>query len=260
MATTIVDIPFYDPVVMGTPFYMVLIYFLFFAIFVGVVLFYTEVYSKMREVWGYRDAAASGKSMAIVRGMSGKIWMETVDYVANVFKSIKLPLAWIITAPVNGQIGKVNTIDVSDDWNIVHNVDIGFAIQYSAEKLNEKILEENPSKDPDELDLINDWDSYSRHLLNGDLQDMFPTGIILPPLRIIDFREIGRYLPKWKASHFSGYLNQEVEKRLQKKKEDEESAKKMAMWLAAGGLAFLICCVIGYLLLSSPHTILGAGA
>lgn len=254
---TIVDVPYYDPVIMGNPFYMIAIYALLFFLAVGGLLFYTEVYTRMKEVWGYRDAAASGKPMAIVRGMSGKIWMETVDYVANVFKSINLPLAWIITAPVNGQIGKVNTIDVSDDWNIVHNVDIGFAIQYSAEKWNELILKNNPDKDPEKMDLIVDWDTYNYHLLNGDMKELFPHGIVLPPFRIIDFREIGRYLPKWKASHFSGYLNQEVEKRMQKKKEDEESAKKMAMWLAAGGLAFLICCTLGYLLLSSPQMVLG---
>lgn len=257
MPSTIVDVPWYDPVMMGQPFYMIIIYGLTFAIAVGCLLFYTEVYTRMKEVWGYRDAAASGKPMAIVRGMSGKIWMETVDYVANVFKSINLPLAWIITAPVNGQIGKVNTIDVSDDWNVVHNVDIGYAIQYSAEKWNELVRESNPNADQEKLDLIVDWDTYNKHLMNGDLKELFPTGVILPPFRIIDFREIQRYCPKWKASHFSGYLNQEVEKRMQKKKEDEESAKKMAMWLAAGGIAFLICAVIGYLLLSHPQTLLG---
>jgi hypothetical protein len=257
MAATIIDVPYYDPVIMGNPCYMVIIYFLIFVIVVGCLLFYTEVYTRMKEVWGYRDAAASGKPMAIVRGMSGKIWMETVDYVANVFKSINLPLAWIITAPVNGQIGKVNTIDVSDDWNVVHNVDIGFAIQYSAETYNNKVIKDNPEADREKLDLIVDWETYNTHLMKGDLKELFPKGIILPPFRIIDFREIGRYLPKWKASHFSGYLTQEVEKRMQKKKEDEESAKKMAMWLAAGGLAFLICAVLGYMLLTNPHTVLG---
>lgn len=255
MAAELMAVPLYDPVIMGMPFYMATIYILVFVIVVGCLLFYTEVYSRMKEVWGYRDAAASGKPMAIVRGMSGKIWMETVDYVANVFKSINLPLAWIITAPVNGQIGKVNTIDVSDDWNVVHNVDIGYAIQYSAEMWNKRVRAENNTNEDGELDLIRDWDSYNKHLMNGNLKELFPDGIVLPPFRIIDFREIQRYLPKWKASHFSGYLTQEVEKRMQKKKEDEESAKKMAMWLAAGGLAFLICAVIGYLLLSSPKTL-----
>ena len=260
MPSTIVDVPLYDPVIAGNPFYMILIYSLAFFIFVGALLVYTEIYSRMKEVWGYRDASASGKTMAIVRGMSGKMWMETVDDVANVFKSINLPLAWIITAPVNGQFGKVNTIEVCDDLNIVHNPDIGWAMQYSAEQWNRIIIEENPDADPETLDLIVDWKSYEKHLMNGDLKELFPRGIVLPPFRFVDFKEIERLCPKWKASHFSGYLNQEVEKRMQKKQADEESAKKMAMWLAAGGIVFLLCCVVGYLLLSNPHAVLGGAS
>lgn len=257
---TLVDVPFYEPVIMGSPLYIWIMSILAFLLVMGAFGVYSEIYMRMREVWGFRDASASGKPMAIIRGSAGKILFETVDYVANVFKAINLPLSWIVTAPVSGQLGKVNVIDVSDDWNIVTNVDIGWAIQYSAESWNLRQIEQNKELEHplpiEDLPLIIDWQTYQLHLMNGDLERMFPQGVILPPFRIIDFTEQRRYLPRWSASHFAGFINREVERRLEQLKAttDVEGAKRVMMYLMAGGGVFLVCCALGYLILRMAET------
>jgi len=278
----IIDVPFYDPVVLGNPAYIWIMMIEAIIIFAIVMLGYTEIYQRMEPVWGYRDASQSGKTLAIVRGTSGKMWMEPVENVAGIFQAIGAPLKWILTAPVSGQFGKVNAIDVSDDWNIVHNVDIDYAILIAIRAHNADIESKYPLEiteeylkvdplDPQEGDqqaetresrrlfnykmqqenLIYDYPTFEKHIMNGDLQHRFPNDIVLPPLRIISFKEIQRYLPKWKASHMAGYLNEMVARRA--KPEDVESAKKAAMWLAAGGIIFLTCCALGYILITSAH-------
>ena len=123
---TVVDLPLYEPVLLGNPFYLWLILGMGGILLLAGLAFKTEVYDMMQPVWGFRASAASGRPQMIIQGMNGKMWMESVDHVANIFRSLSLPLMWIITVPIAGQMGKVNTAIVSDDWNIVHNQDIDY--------------------------------------------------------------------------------------------------------------------------------------
>lgn len=243
MVETIITIPLYEPLVMGFPFYMVLIGMLGLILIFGLMLFKIEVYDRMQPVWGFRDASASGKPQAIIRGMNGKIWLESVEYVANVFSAMSLPLKWIITAPVSGQMGKVNTIEVSDDWNIVHNVDIDYAIVAAVHEWNK----DHPLGDDDH---IFDSHTFMKHLMNGGLDKKFPDGVVLPPFRIVDMNEVRRYLPKWSASHHSGFINAKVEERLGDKLKEVPDMMKYAL-IAAG--AVILAGVLAYVMITAAH-------
>jgi hypothetical protein len=240
---TIVDLPLYEPLVFGLPFYMVLIVILGGLLLLGIIAFKTEVYDMMQPVWGFRASAASGKPQMIIQGMNGKMWMESVDHVANIFRSLTLPLMWIITVPIAGQMGKVNTAIVSDDWNIVHNQDIDYAIVELAHAWNER----EEAKPESERKMIHDWDSFSKHLMNGDFKEMMPEGVILPPFRVVNLNEVKNYLPKWDAAHHAGYINQEVNNRRNDDKKEGMELIKFAV-IAAGIL--LIGAVGAYLIIS----------
>jgi hypothetical protein len=232
--------PLYEPVISGFPFYIILLVFAAMFLGFGLLAFYTEVYVKMKPVWGFRSAVANSTPLAIITGMNHTIWMESIEYVAGIFRSLDLPLMWILTSKTAaGQMGgKVNTIFLGDDWNIVHDQDIDYAIVYAARKWNE----EHPDK------YIKDWETFELHLMNGDLDQMFPEGIKLPPFRIVDTTEIQRYLPKWAAAHHAGYINQEVAKRENK---DKEVDKKGFYLMILGGLIIVALCAIGYMILKS---------
>jgi hypothetical protein len=238
----IVTIPLWDPVFMGNPFYIWLILIMGAAIALGIALFKLEVYDRLEPVWGYRDASMGNIPQAIVRGMSGKIKLLPVTEVAGIFSAMGIPLKWIQTVPSQGQLGKVNTIEVSDDWNIVHNVEIDYAIVEAVHKWNEVHPETTKGH-------IYDSESFDEHLMNGDLDAMFPKGIRLPPFRNVDLHEIRRYLPKWTASHHSGYITAELDKR---KKEDDGKGSDMFKWALLGGAVILGAAVLGYIILSLP--------
>jgi hypothetical protein len=157
---------------------------------------------------------------------------------------------WIITAPVSGQMGRVNTTEMSDDWNIVHNIDIDYAIVEVVHQWNVAIQNQYKEKNIDELvveDLIiHDWNSFELHLMNGDLDDFIPNGIKLPPFRIVDMHEVRRYLPKWKASHFAGYINSEINKRMKDKAGDMQENFKWALLCAA---VILVAAILAYIIL-----------
>jgi hypothetical protein len=246
MADPIVTIPLWEPVIMGNPLYIWLILGMGAMIVIGLVAFKLEIYDRLQPVWGFRYAAVSNTPQAIIRGMSGKIWLAPVKSVAGIFTAMGLPLKWIQTAPSQGQLGIVNTIEVSDDWNIVHNVDINYAIVEAAHTWNETWLKTHKESDEG---YIYDWDSFEKHLMNGDLDSMFPTGIKLPPIRNVDLHEIRKYLPKWTASHHSGYINAELEKR---KVEDDDKGKTLLTYAIIAGGVILICAVLAYLILSLP--------
>lgn len=239
---TIVDLPLYEPILMGFPFYIWLVLGLGGLLVIGIVLFKTEVYDLMQPVWGFRGAAASGKPQMIIQGMNGKIWLESVEHVANIFRSISLPLMWIITVPIAGQMGKVNTAIASDDWNIVHNLDIDYAIIAIATAWN--TVEE--AKPESERRYVHDWDTFSKYLVSGDFKTIMPDGVILPPFRVVDLNEIKTYLPKWNAAHHAGYINQEVNNRI--KKDDKAGSELIKFGLIAGAI-LLICSIFAYLII-----------
>ena len=241
---TVIDIPLYNPLIMGNPLYLWIILGLGGLLVIGIVAFKTEVYDVMKPVWGFRNAAASGKPQMIVQGMNGKMWLESVDHIANIFKSLSLPLMWIITVPVSGQMGKVNTSIVSDDWNIVHNLDIDYAIVEIAHRWNTNEL----LKPEEERHLVYDWDSFSIHLMNGDFKAMFPEGVTLPPFRIVDLHEIKNYVPKWDAAHHAGYINQEVAKR---RADDDKKGTELIRYAIVAGAVLVLCAVFTYLLITN---------
>ena len=246
MTDAIVTIPLYDPVIMGNPLYIWLIIGLFAILMIFLAVFKLEVYDKLIPVWGYRDAATWNIPLAIVRGMSGKIKLLPVKEIAGIFSAMGLPLKWIQTTRTQGQLGIVNTIEVSDDWNIVEDVDLDYAITKAAHDWNE--LWGKTHKEGDD-GFIYDFESFDAHLANGDLDELFPSGIRLPPVRFVDLHEIRRYRPKWTASNMAGYIIAELEKR--KPEVDETGKALMTYALIAGGI-ILICAVLAYLILSLP--------
>lgn len=239
---TIVDLPLYEPVLMGNPFYLFLILGMGGLLILGIVAFKTEVYDIMQPVWGFRQAAASGKPQMIVVGMNGKMWLESVDHVANIFRSMSLPLMWIITVPIAGQMGKVNTAIVSDDWNIVHNQDIDYAIVEIAHAWNVR----EDTKPEEQRQYVFNWDTFNAHLMNGDFNAIMPKGVTLPPFRVVDLHELKNYLPVWDAAHHAGYINQEVNNR--RKDDDKGGADFIKFAIVAGGI-LLICAVFAYLII-----------
>lgn len=238
---TIIDIPLYEPIIAGFPFYLVLLFILGLVIVFGLMLFKLEVYDRLEPVWGHRTASMKNIPEAIVHGMSGKIWLMPVDSVAGIFSAMNLPLKWIQTIHTQGQLGKVNVVEVSDDWNIVHNRDVDYAIVEAAHQWNEK----NPEGTPEH---IFDWATFEKHLMNGDLDSLFPKGIRLPPFRNVDLHEIRRYVPKWMASHHAGYINDELNKR---KTEDDKQGIGMVKWALIAGGILLICAVLGYVIITA---------
>jgi hypothetical protein len=244
------QVPLYNPVIAGMPFY-------FWVIVFGVMIFafvlmavYALIYVPMKPVWGFRASNLFSQPCSIVKGRNGQIWFETTEYVAGIFNAMKLPLKWIITAPVTGNLGKAQITYMSDDWNVVHELDIDYAIVEICRRWNMHMRQEYPDTPIDQLvkdnRLVHNWDTFELHLMNGDLRNFIPKGITLPPLRTVDLNEVIRYLPKWTASHFSGYINSEVEKRLKEKagpdmKENFKWALLCAaLILGAGILAYLI--------------------
>lgn len=262
---TIVNLPLYDPVLMGNPLYIWIILFLGAAVVLGAIAFKTEFLDVMAPVMGFRDSARSNKPQMIVQGMNGKMWLESVDHVANIFRSMTLPLMWIITVPVAGQMGKVNTSIVSDDWNIVHNIDIDYAIVEIAHRWNDiqeqimkTLVHENTGLPYDEEEkmvyaqdnLIYNWDTFDKHLMNGDLFALVPEGVTLPPFRVVDLHEVKNYLPKWDAAHHAGYINQEVANR---KGDEEKKGETLVKYAIVAGAILLICAVFSYLLITNAH-------
>lgn len=258
-------IPLYEPVIAGNPFYIWIIMILGAIVVLMGVAFWTEVYTPMQPVWGFRATAkakvgSTASTLAIVRTMNGKIWMEGLEYIASVFSSLTLPLKWILTVPVNGQMGSVNIVDVCDDWNIVHNLDIDYAIVEIIHRWNEHAKNEsiyvkipdpaNPEKlvNSNELDQIYDYKSFEVKLMDGTLDKFVPDGVKLPPFRFVDLNTVRRYLPKWQAAHHSGYINQKVDER---KEEDPEKNRKLMYIFAGGCIAIFVVCGLGYLLLTS---------
>jgi hypothetical protein len=243
-------VPLYNPVIMGMPFYLILLFFMGGALAFGGIAFWQYVYEPMKPVWGFRTSALTNKPQTIIHGMNGQIWLESTEYVAGLFRSLNLPLMWVITAPVSGQMGKVSTLEMSDDWNIVHNIAIDYAIVEIVHRWNEhqKIL--FPDLKPEELVAQNltiyDWKTFGAKLMDGSLDAFIPEGVKLPPFRIVDLHEVRRYLPKWTASHFAGYINQEVAKRI--KKTGDEGKELMKYAIIAAGI-ILISGVFVYLIL-----------
>jgi hypothetical protein len=243
----IIALPLYEPIVAGLPFYIVLLMFMGAALVLGFLIFWTEVFVPLKPVWGFRSASKNNVPMTIVTGMNHKIWFEATEYIAGIFKSLNLPLMWILTSTTAaGQMGKVNTTFVGDDWNIVHDQDIDYAIVYAIDKWNEK----HPAPtDPNiETEFIYDWASFEKHLMNGELDKLFPEGIKLPPFRVVDTHEIRRYLPKWTAAHHAGYINQEVAKRETK---DKDEGKRLLMFSIGAGVLVIALCAIGYMIITT---------
>lgn len=229
----------YEPVIAGNPFYIWVIMGLVVMLMFGLAIFKLEVFDRMAEVWGYRDACLNKTPLAIIIGMSGKIWMKSVESIAGIFTAMGLPLKWIQTAPTQGQLGVCNTIIVSDDFNIVHNVDIDYAIVHAVHQWNEK--------NPEGTDgFIYDYETFEEHLMNGDLDAMFPEGVVLPPFRRVNLHEIRKYLPVWTASAHSGYIQAELDKN--KPDKDEEGSKRIMLYLLAGGVGIVICSIIAYMI------------
>lgn len=228
--TVMANVPLYDPVIVGFPLYLIIIFVLVTLLGFGLMIVKLEIYDRLEPVWGHREASMRNIPEAIVHGMSGKIWLMPVDSVAGIFSAMGLPMKWIQTIRTQGQLGKVNTIELSDDWNIVHNIDIDYAIVESAAAWNKKMKKEGHNEEDKKEDgssyFIYDWDSYKEHLMNGDLDLLFPAGVKMPPFRIVDMYEVKRYLPIWSASHFSGHIMAELEKR-----KPEEDATKQGMTL-----------------------------
>lgn len=237
-------VPLWEPVIMGNPFYIWLILLLVAVIGIGLAAFKIEIYDRLEPVWGHRNASFSNTPEAILCGMSGKMWLMSVNSIAGIFEAMGLPLKWLQTAPTQGQLGKVNTIILSDDWNIVHNVDLDYAIVHAVHTWNENWTKGHTEGDDG---FIYDWDSFEYHLMNGDLDALFPTGIRLPPVRNVNLHEIRKYLPKWTASHHSGYINAELEKR--KDGEDPMKYKGFVMIALLAGAIILGSSVLGYVIL-----------
>lgn len=247
-ATTIVTIPLWEPVIFGNPFYIWIILGGFAVFMLALLVFKLEVYDRLQPVWGFRDAAANNIPQAIVRGMSGKIKLLPVTEIAGIFIAMGLPLKWIQTAPSQGQFGIVNTIEVSDEWNIVHNVDIDYAIVEAAHNWNTKWAKEHAEGD---AGFIYDWDSFNEHLMNGDLDGLFPKGIRLPPFRNVDLHEIRKYLPVWTASHHSGYIEAELNKR--KTDDGDAQGAKLFKWALLAGVALIGAAVLSYMIIMAAH-------
>ena len=240
---TIVDIPLYEPIILGFPFYMILIGMLGLILIFGMMLFKLEVYDRLDPVWGHRAASFKNIPEAIVHGASGKLSLLPVEEVAGIFSAMGLPLKWIQTARTQGQLGKVNVIEVSDDWNIVTDVNIDYAIVEAVHTWNEV----NPEGTPEH---IYNYETFEKHMMNGDLDEMFPKGIKLPPFRIVDLHEIRRYLPKWTASHHAGYITEEINKR--KSEDDTKGLGLLKYAIIAGGI-IVICAVFAYVILTAIH-------
>jgi hypothetical protein len=243
-------VPLYNPVIAGIPFYIVMLIFMGGALIFGGIAFWQYVYEPMKPVWGFRTAALGNKPQSIIHGMNGQIWLESTEYIAGLFRSLGLPLMWIITAPVSGQMGKVSTLEMSDDWNIVHNIDIDYAIVEIVHRFNEDAKAKNPDSTYDDLVksglVIHDYKTFEKKLMDGTLDAFIPKGITLPPFRIVDLHEVRRYLPKWTAAHFAGYINQEVAKRMKK---DDDAGKDLMKWgIIAAGL-ILLAAVFAFLIL-----------
>ncbi len=215
------QIPLYNPVIVGMPLYFWIIVVGIFAFAFTILAGYALIYVPLKPVWGYRASNLFSMPCSIVKGRNGQIWFETTEYVAGIFSAMKLPLKWIITAPVTGSMGKSPVTFMSDDWNIVHELDIDWAIVEIARRWNANIRKNYPDTPLDQLvkenKLIHDWSTFEFHLMNGDLHNFIPNGMQLPPLRTISLNDVIKYLPKWTASHFSGFINSEVEKRLKEK-------------------------------------------
>ena len=250
-------IPLYEPIVAGNPFYIILLMFMAAALGLGAIAVYTEIYVPLKSVWGVRGSMRSGTPLSIIFGMNGKIWLEELEHVAGIFSSMNLPLKWIITAPVSGQLDKANTVVISDDWNIVHNLDIDYALVELANLWNEKATREQirikvwdaESKsvvDGVDLDLIFDWETFNVHLVNGDLDKLAPNGVKLPPFRFVNMHEIRKYLPNWDASHHAGYINQKVSER---DEQDEKDGKKLIMYAVIAAAIFGIAVIFAYVML-----------
>ena len=247
-------IPLYNPVTFGMPLYFIIIIIEFAIIMLGLIVFWQYIYEPMKPVWGFRAASLSNKPQSIVHGMNGQIWLEATEYIAGLFRSLGLPLMWIITAPVSGQMGRVATTELSDDWNIVHNIDIDYAIVEIVSRYNAYAQEQNPEMAADELIgknlVIYDFKSFNEKLMDGTLDSFCPAGVKLPPFRVVDLDEVRRYLPKWNASHFAGYINQEVAKRI---KEDTNKHSDMMKTAMICGAIILVCSIMAYLIISSAH-------
>lgn len=251
--TVFANIPLWEPYVFGNPLYIWIILFLGFFIVMMAMAFKLEVYDRLEPVWGHREASFRNIPEAIVHGMSGKIWIMPVDSVAGIFSAMGLPLRWIQTVPTQGQLGKVNVIELEDSWNIVHNVKIDLAIVEAAHAWNAEMkkrgFKEGDVDDNGISRFIYNWDTFEAHLMNGDLETFFPKGITLPPLLNVDFHEIRRYLPKWTASHHSGYINAELEKR--KPEEDQKKGYTIVAYAVAAGTIMIVCAAIAYVILHS---------
>jgi hypothetical protein len=243
-------VPLYNPVIAGLPFYFILIIVMGIMMMFGMLMFWQYFYEPMKPVMGFRTAALHNKPQSIIHGMNGQIWLEATEYVAGLFRSLNLPLMWIITAPVSGQMGKVGTTEMSDDWNIVHNIDIDYAIVEIVHRYNEDVKAKNPEMSYDDMVkdnlIIYDFKTFSSRLMDGTLDSFVPEGVKLPPFRIVDLHEVRRYLPKWTAAHFAGYINQEVLKRI--KKPQDEGKEMMKYAIVAGGI-IIIAAVFAYLIL-----------
>lgn len=240
------NVPLWEPYIFGNPFYIWVIMFLVAFMFMMFAAFKLEVYDRLEPVWGHREASFRNVPEAIVRGMSGKIWIMPVDSVAGIFSAMGLPLKWIQTAPTQGQLGKVNVIEIEDSWNIVHNVKIDLAIVESAHKWNDEWAKTHKLGDPG---FIYDWESYESHLMNGDLEGLMPEGVKLPPISCVDFHEIRKYLPKWTASNHAGYIAAELEKR--KPEEDANKGRTILIYAMAAATIIIVACAIGYVILHS---------
>jgi hypothetical protein len=240
---TLVAIPFYEPVTMGFPMYIWIIIGLVVAIIFMLLAFKTEVYDRMQPVWGFRAASSGNKPLAIVNGMSGKIWMETVENIGNIFESMNLPLKWILTVPSQGQFGKANTIYLCDDLNTTINLDIDYALVAAAEAWNEI----EALKPEAEQEILYDWNTFEKPLMDGRLDALFPDGIKLPPIRVINFNDIRRLHPKWMPAHHSGYINAKIAERTEG---EEKDGKTFLKFVVIGGIFLIICCAFSYLILS----------
>ena len=255
----LVAIPLYEPIILGNPFYIILMMFMGAGLVLGAIAVYTEIYTPLKSVWGVRGAMRGGTPLSIIFGMNGKIWLEELQHIAGIFSSMALPLKWIITAPVSGQLDKANTIVVSDDWNIVHNLDIDYAIVAMANAWNEKATregirvqywdtEKKALVDGEDLDLIYDWDTFNSHLMDGSMDKLYPDGVKLPPFRIVNMHEIRKYLPVWDASHHAGYINQEVAEREEK---DDKEGKEWIKFAIVAGAIILLSAVMAYVILTN---------
>lgn len=239
MAEVLVGIPFYEPVTMGFPMYIWIIIALVIAIIFMLLAFKTEVFDPMQPVWGFRAASRGNKPLAIVNGMSGKIWMETVENIGNIYESMNLPLKWILTVPTQGQFGKANTIYLCDDLNTTINLDIDYALVAAAEAWNAN----EALKPEEEQEILYDWNSFEKPLMDGRLDAFLPDGIKLPPLRVVNLDDIRRLHPKWMPAHHSGYINAKIAERTEG---EEKQGMGILKFFLAGCFMMLITFIIIY--------------